>query len=562
MHHFLDGGVNNLKKTYIIVAVLLLQSFLCFMNADASVFTPEQRIIKIEQIKPGMTGYALTVLQGQTISRMPIEVINVITRKGNPSSLILAKINAGFAAAGMSGSPVFFDNKLAGAIGYGFNNADHKVIMITPIEDMMSIFSWPDQKIKIPSNALQMNAPLSVSGVGHNTADYISEILGRKVELAGGAYDGFMPIEENAKMKPGEAIMVFLAWGDVEIGGTGTLTATSKDGRFLGFGHPFLELGAVNFPVARTSIDYIIQNRDFPFKIGTPVSFVGTITQDRQQGIGGQLGYFAPSVSASLTFRNRDLRTISHKGFNIVNAPFITHRMIGAIYAGLIRELWGRNGEGTLLTTFSVEGGSVKNAWRRSNLFFSTSNAPEAPRSEISLITELFLLNAFQDIFPIGFHLDVEVTNEPRVLYIEELNINKALVKAGDTIEVQVKLRPWRKKQIVRSFDLKVPADALGLCEIVARGGAFDTAIPTAIIEGWKSIDSFERMLTELDSIESNEQLIIELNTRPSQDKGGLPNFEYLSEIKERRIKEGNMRVFSSGYYVEGLMRQQFEVHP
>ena len=551
-----------MKRVYIILIFLFILLLSIDANAGARLFTPEQQIIRIEQIKPGMSGYALTVLQGQTISRLPMEVISILPRKGNPKNLILARIISGIAAAGMSGSPVYFDNKLAGAIGYGFVKADHRLVMITPIEEMADIFSWPDKKIMLPDNVSQLNAPLSVSGVGISTAELISEILGRRVEMAGGSYTGFMPVEENAKLKPGEAIMAFIAWGDVTIGVTGTLTATSKDGRFLAFAHPFLELGAVNFPVARSRIEYIVQNTDFPFKIGTPISFVGTVTQDRQQGIGGQLGYFAPSVSASLVFKNREMGDVYRKGFNIVYAPFITPRMIGTIFSGLIRELWGRNGEGTLITTFSVDGVNLKNAWRRNNLFFSTTNAAEAAMQEITLISDIFLLNAFKDIFPAGFRLEVEVTQEPRVLYIEDVSINKTVVEPGDTVEVQVKLRPWRRRQLVRSFDLKVPADARGLCEVVVRGGAFDTSTPTAIIEGWKSIDSFERMLTELDSIEANNELIVELNTHTKQDRNNSPEHEYLSEIRERRLNEGSMRIFRSEYFVDGLMRKQFEARP
>ena len=555
-------GVVNLKRVYVVIFALLLLIFLGAVDAGAS-FVPEQQTIKIEQIRPGMTGYALTVLQGQTISRIPVEVISILPRKGNPNNLILAKIKSGIAAAGMSGSPVFFENKLAGAIGYGFFNADHKVVMVTPIEEMFSIFSWADEKIIIPNNTLQLNAPLSVSGVGNSAANSISEILGRKAELAGGAYDGAMlPVEENAKLEPGEAIMTFIAWGDVMVAATGTLTATSKDGRFLAFAHPVLELGAVNFPIARAKIDYIIENREFPFKIGTPLSFVGTITQDRQQGVGGHLGYFTPSVSASLVFKNRDFGHVFHKNFNIVYAPFITPRMIGTIFSGLIRELWGRNGEGTLITTFSVEGGNIRNAWRRSNLFFSTSSAAEASNSEITILSEIFLLNAFQNIFPIGFSLEVEVTQTPMILYIEEIIIDNDVVEPGGTIEMQVKLRPWRKNQLVRSFDLKVPEDASGTCEVVVRGGAFDTSIPVAIIEGWKSIDSFDRMLTELSAIETNNELIVELNTRPNQERNNTQDEEYLSEIRERRLKDGSMRIFRSDYFIDGLMRKQIEVRP
>ena len=550
-----------MKKVYHIIFILFLLVFYSAANANASYFTPEVQTIRIEQIKPGMTGYALTVLHGQAISRIPVEVVSIIQRKGNPSNLIIIRIKNGIAAAGMSGSPVYFENKLAGAIGYGFFNADHKLVMVTPIEEMFSIFSWPDKRITIPNYNLQLNAPISISGVGNNAASSISEILGRKVELSGGAYDGFMEIDENAKLKPGEAIMAFIAWGDVTVGATGTLTATSKDGKFLAFAHPFLELGAVNFPIARTRIDLIVENKEFPFKVGTPESFVGTITQDRQQGVGGYLGYFTPSISASLKFKNNDLGHVFRKGFNIVNVPFITHKLIAVIFSGLIRELWGRNGEGTLITNFSVSGGSIRKAWRRNNLFFSTSNAAEACNNEISLITELFLLNAFEEIFPVGFNLEVEVTQDPRILYIEEIVCDSPVVEPGGTIEIQVKLRPWRKNQLVRSFDLKIPEDASGPCEIIVRGGSSDPTPPTAIIEGWKSVDSFERMLTELDAIETNNELIVELNTRPKQEQSN-PQSEYLSEIRERRLKEGNMRIFRSDYFVEGLMRKQVEARP
>ena len=550
-----------MKKVYLVVFALFLLIFLSAANTDASSFTPEHKIIGIEQIKPGMTGYALTVLQGQAISRIPVEVVSVIPRKGNPNNLIIIRIKSGVAAAGMSGSPVYFENKLAGAIGYGFFNSDHKLVMVTPIEEMLNIFSWPDKRINIPNNSLQLNVPISISGVGNSAANSISEILGRKVELSGGANDGFMTIEENAKLKPGEAIMAFIVWGDVMVGATGTLTATSKDGKFVAFAHPFLELGAVNIPIARSKIELIVENKEFPYKLGTPLSFVGTITQDRQQGVGGYSGYFTPSISSSLTFKNNDMGHVFRKGFNIINAPFITPKMIAAIFSGLIKELWGRNGEGTLITNFSVSGRNIKNAWRRSNLFFSTSNAAEACNSEISLITEIFLLNAFEDIFPIGFNLEVEVTQDPKILYIEEIVFENPVVEPGSTIEIQVKLRPWRKNQLIRSFDLKIPEDASGPCEIIVRGGSFDPTPPTAIIEGWKSIDSFERMLTELDAIETNNELIVELNTRPAQEKAN-PQSEFLSDIREKRLKEGNMRIFRSDYFVEGLMRKQVEVRP
>lgn len=547
-----------MNKFYFIIRIfiIILTSFVFGNSCEA--FTPEQPVIKIEQIHPGMKGYALTVIQGRDITRIPLEVISIIPRIESPKNLILIKAPSGI-AAGMSGSPVFISGKLAGAIGYGFVNADHTLGMVTPIEEMISVFSWKDKNIKMPGVGKPMNAPLMLNGAGQITAEALSKVLGTNVQLASGGGLGNLPIEENAKLSPGEAVAVFLAWGDVMVASTGTLTTTSKDGRFLAYAHPFLGLGAVNFPIGRAMIHYIVPSNEFPFKIGTPISFVGSVTQDRPQAIGGQVGKFPLSVSASLIFRDKDSGKSARKGFNIVVEPFITPKMISAIFSGLINEEWGRAGHGTVSTTFSVDGRGLNNPWRRSNMFFSESKASEAMSGELNTLLEIFSLNAFYDIYPLGFSLNVEVTEEPRVLFIEGLSFDKEKAAPGETVEVAVKLRPWRKAQQVKSFDLIVPEKASGSCEIVVRGGGVESAQANAVLEGWKSIDSFNRLIKELDAVETNNELVVEFNIG-NQDRGNVPPDEYLSEAREKRLQEGSMRVFKSEFVVDGLMRKQFEV--
>ena len=151
------------------------------------------------------------------------------------------------------------------------------------------------------------------------------------------------------RLSPGEAVAALLVWGDVEVGATGTVTATSRDGRFLAFGHPFLGRGAVNFPVARARIHETVYSQAFPFKLGSPVSLVGTVTQDRAAGIGGRTDFFTPSVSATLAFTDLDQggeRTV--RNVRVVPDPFLGSRLLEGVFTGLLDEVWRRKGQGTM----------------------------------------------------------------------------------------------------------------------------------------------------------------------------------------------------------------------
>jgi hypothetical protein len=150
--------------------------------------------------------------------------------------------------------------------------------------------------------------------------------------------------------------------------------------------------------------------------------------------------------------------------------------------------------------------------------------------------------------------------------------------RPGDTLGVEVTLRPWRRGPVKKHFEVVVPKDAEGTCELIVRGGGTNSLSQIAVDGGWKSIGSFERLLMEMDAVDANNELVVELiydQTRQTGDKtpqGGrkgkdgrttvlLPEEkEFLSETKARRIKEGTLRVSRSDHMVEGLMRRLIDV--
>lgn len=223
-----------------------------------------------------------------------------------------------------------------------------------------------------------------------------------------------------------------------------------------------------------------------------------------------------------------------------------------------------------------IDGRGVDRGWARKNVFFSEDDVSTAALREAARIWDLFLLQPFADGMPIGFRLEVEATEEPRVLFIEDVNVSSD-AQPGEALNVGVTLRPWRKRPVHKSFTLTVPKEASGTCELLVRGGGINSLPQLALEGGWKSIDSLDRMLTEVGAMDANNELVLELLCDPdvikaakegprSDDRRGgssdlLPEErEFLSETKARRIREGTLRISRSDYFVDGMMKRLITV--
>jgi hypothetical protein len=244
----------------------------------------------------------------------------------------------------------------------------------------------------------------------------------------------------------------------------------------------------------------------------------------------------------------------------MVYDPFLISEVTPGAVMGLLDDLWGRLGEGTIQFTFTVEGGGFPGRFSMRNVFFSDKDTAQTLAKEIKSLVSVFALNRFQEVRPLGFHLDVEVTRLPKILYIENLEVEKRSVKPGDEIPIKVTLRPYRGEAQVRNFSLRVPEGTSGRCEVVVRGGGIAEPEQRSLYEGWRSISSMAQLLKELEAKESNDQIIIELLRYEGTGRGVDSEIEeepeLVSEMKEKRMKEGSLRVFRSSYYVEGLLRK------
>ena len=552
-------------KRYIKFFAVLIFMVIC-KSSGAENFIPEQPVIHISEIKQGMQGYILTVLKGTEPVRLPVKVISILSQKPGTNmrhAILIKFLGKNKLAQGMSGSPLYIRNKLAGAVRSGWENSDQSLALVTPIDSMSAVFM--NEGIKVST--------LTLSGM--NQFSKLSDALG--VDISQGISMNMNPQNiQNYYFKPGDAISALLVWGDVELSAAGTVTATSKDGKFLAFGHEFLNRGNSLYPSARTYVHETVFSNVFPFKLASPIFINGTVTQDRETAIAGKAGYFPPSFSAELIFKNLDTNKENKYKFRVVSDEFLTAKLLEGVFTGLSAEAWGRKGQGTMSVNLKIEGKNVANGWTRKDIFYSDNNILEEAFKDTIEIINSYLTQPFAETMPTGFTLTVEASQKPRILKIEEINTVES-AKPGEEIEVRVKLRGWRTKPTEKKFMLKIPENASGIAEIVVRGGISEPLQQIALNEGLKSIDSVERMLTEFKAADANNELILELATDTTaedlknaiarKNSGFNPTLdllpeetEFLSETKTRRIKEGTLKIFSSEYFIDGMMKKIIHV--
>lgn len=662
-----------MKRFTAIAAALVLAFALCagaYAGEKPQKFIPTEPIMPLSQIKPGMAGYAKTVFSGTKITPFEISVIGVLPRKTSPKNLIVIEVKDeyvrahGGIAAGMSGSPVYINGKLIGAIGYGWSFADSNLGMVTPIEEMVQAMDWEDDipDFKIPPVPLEKPAkpevktaptsgdktpqpkadnlkkqegaanaavvsgdktvpngklekkmmPLMVDGISERMTHRLGEQFGVEVVPFGTKAEAGSPVNLDWKPEPGAAIGAALAWGDFSAGGIGTLTALSKDGRFIAFAHPMFNRGAVSYAMTEAGIVKIIPSLTSSFKLGYIDSIAGIITQDRPQAIGGRLGRLAAATSYTVNFKDADTGRSETKRFQTVSDPFIGPELGATGIVGLIDAEWARKGQGTAMLTYSVDGGNMKPAWTRRDIFFSEKDVVKSLQKEVEAMNKVVAHNKFREINPCGVTVNVELTQEPRIVYVEKIEIRdkKELYSPGDKLTVDVTFRPWRKDAVVKTFELTVPDNAMAFCEVTARGGGIEEPVQEPLVTGTRAITSFRELIRELGAKETNNQLIVEIggpedpteekdekaapdksrgklsanatagkkDGKDGADKAGaqrgkkdakesfspadLLEDRFVSEIKAERIKSGAMVIADTNYYVDGVQRTFIKIKP
>ncbi|WP_346353632.1 SpoIVB peptidase S55 domain-containing protein [Azotosporobacter soli] len=464
--------MHNLCKK--ICLPLLLLCLMCLANEAqaAASFMP------VEDIKIGMTGIGRTVVEGTKIEEFGVEVLGVLKNKGPVGDLILVRTSGNVIertdgiAQGMSGSPVYIDGRLVGAIAYGWSLTDHRVGMVTPIGDMVNLWELPDgRNSQVASGIQPLATPLMVSGFGKPALEMLKQKLQpyNLVPYATGeAPEGvsFAPLE------PGSAIGVQLVRGDASVGALGTVTYVEGD-KVVAFGHPFLKKGNIGYFMTNAYMFTTVKSLESSFKVGATGETLGIINQDRGAAVAGQQGRYPNIVPLRIQVSDLGTGRSQDAAVQVVRDEEIGPILATATTFNVIDKAMDRTGPGTAKVSFRISsadlpGGELK----RENMFYSPASISESAVGEFFEAVNMLAANQYQKVNIMNIDVSVKVEEERRTATIVEAKAKQTNVKPGQKVDLEVKLKPFRGEAFVQQVTFDVPkTQAEGPLMLEVRGG-------------------------------------------------------------------------------------------
>jgi hypothetical protein len=472
--------------------------------------TGKVEIFKESDLKPGMKGYAWTVFAGTEVEAVPVEILGILKNQWGPKQDIILGKMGGKAirtnvAGGMSGSPVYIDGKLVGAVALRFSVFSPDAICgITPIELMLEVNEFdasqpsdahtPDRaavrpSVTIPEGMLSqvvsagaagafsgqiptmvpIETPLSFAGfssdVLHDFAPFFQQ-AGMTV-AAGGASSTLRDAKPapgwQSSLQPGDAVTAVLVSGDMSV--SGMCTVSFNDGKHvLACGHPIFNLGPVDMPMAKGEVLTTLASQFQPNKFGNATEIVGALHQDRHSAIMGELGATAEMVPVNVKVRshgeNNSVRKERDLQFNVfVQQKWTPYLMMLTLYNAVS----GLN-DFAEETTYRVSGQVELDGQAPLSLsgMFATSEMPvPTPMLLAGWWGDKFnrlYLNSVQPPKLRRVNVTVDLLPERRTASIENAWIPSSEVEAGADLPIKIFLRPYRGGRIERDLTLKIPA--------------------------------------------------------------------------------------------------------
>jgi SpoIVB peptidase S55 len=500
----------------------------------------------LSDVKPGLEGYALTAGAGNVISRFPIKVLEVVQDAGEDFPYILFRASGDFIAAsggiaaGMSGSPVYINEKLVGAVSAGFPSADHNLGLITPIEVMTRALPIKPTTLAlekyglnllsfIPVGAAPLNAPLAMNGISARARDHLLEALKARginqtvFPSQAQAGSGSSLRERPYKLEPGAPISVRLISGDMNVGAIGTVTALIGN-QILAFGHPFLRDSRARFAAAPAYVNAIVPSTTVPFKLaenaGVPF---GAILTDRPYAVGGVVGQDAGLLPLEITVKNAAVSRVWKLGLAPVES-FVGVLTLISLQSAMDTMFEG-NSPGSVIVKTSLEFTDRPTMTLRDRATDENDvGGSVALRAAVPIAVLLENPYRASGLKAVKINLEVAPFALARIVKLEP-EVKKA--KAGEVIGVNVRLQPYRGAPVVRRISFKIPeGQPEGALKLRVRGGLSPRPTdPNDSNDIFEGVLTFEDLLEKLKNRLSSENMFVESGFGHDTDIIGLERF-------------------------------------
>jgi hypothetical protein len=538
-------------------------------------------MLPLEEVRPGMVGIGRTVFQGTELEDFKVHVLGVMRNVIGPKrSLILARLEGGPLArtgviAGMSGSPVYVDGRLMGAVSYSLGQFSTEPIAgITPIAEMIDATMiggpartmrpvsidapfTPAQLLDIWSRDLNRAQPfvtdpsqaLLVSGAATDLTRVGAMLRPIAVPMTASGFDasvidplspsltaaGFVPMSasqapaprvsasDDRPLRPGDAVGVGLLTGDFELGATGTVTHVDGD-RVYAFGHPLYNLGPTQFPMTKATVQVVLPSLMASSKLASFGDVIGTVQQDRATAIAGRLGP-APSLIPVTITLNSDRAPSKTFSFGVVRdftfTPLLTYLSVANVLQSYER--------GAGPASYAIRGSaSIR---QQGDLSFEDIFTGEQPAGGAAAyiagpLTAL-LKNSGEPVDVEKISLTIDATEHQRSARIERVWLDTTRPRAGQKAVVHVALRSARGEEIVRQVPIEIPSNVSGSLQLVVADAARTTADDRRDTRG-ADLQRVSQLMRTFNRARKNNRLYVRLT---SPDSGAVVNGEPMAGL-------------------------------
>ncbi len=469
--------------------LLLLFYGLCCASGEQ---LDKSRYISIDEIQPGMDAYCLTVYEGTKVEKFDIEVIDVMRDFMPGRDLILVKgiderlIYTG-PVAGCSGSPVYVEGRLAGALALaiGWPFSKDALYGVTPIEEMLTVndYSGDGDKKAHPAIAIDFSKPLDLveidkllragysessnepAGFVRLPVPLITSLPGEVTEQLNAFVEpfGFMTVSglsgggaaesiEKVKLTPGASLAIPLCTGDIKITALGTVTDVI-DEKLYGLGHGLLSYGAIDLPLATGYVNTVVASNYRSFKLGDALQIVGSIKADEATGVYGEIGTKAQLIPVKLGIeRYNDRRRILNCQLanNIELTPLLVRLILRG--AALMKGSLPPDHLMEYKIAIEIEG---HEAITFENI--STAKGLNELLAECIVPVGILLNNPFEKVRIEDIDVDVHIAEKNVLSHIWSVELSDSHVKAGESVEVSVVIESYLAQKKRYTFELEIP---------------------------------------------------------------------------------------------------------
>lgn len=470
----------------------------------------------VKDIKPGMKGYGLTVFQGTKPERFDVEVIDVLKNFRPRQDLILIKtkhprLEVAKVVAGMSGSPIYLDNKMIGAYAYGWTFGSEPVAGVTPIRNMLDdmvrplppqIYGWPlktmPQAAAAPATETGQNklgrydlrdhasglaelrrnsspgpgtsaltpvaTPLLLGGMTTGATAMARDLLqplGLEPLQAGGA--GAAEPDAPTRFVDGGAIGVQLVRGDMSAMGLGTVTRVEGD-RLVAFGHPMMEAGVSALPTAIGKVLWFLASDQRSFKIGMPVRDMGVLVNDRQASIVVSQSGKAPTIPVSMKIRGLGGLGGGNWNFDVAHERFMSPSFVAVALGSAVQAVANERQDVTWQATsrLKIKGYGEIKLEDYGVAIGGTPDPGELSRSNLVRAVGTVLNNPWSPVFIESVSMDIELRFAREILRLRGLDVLDPEVDAGKPVRLKLTLSPYTGPDVTRVVSVNIPPHLAG----------------------------------------------------------------------------------------------------